>query len=398
MSKDNLQQVEDLRALGALLHEAREERAYTLEEAEMRTRIRVKYLVALEQGDLSVLPSATHARGFLRNYAQFLQLDVDTIVDRFAALTGEHPGSVTTVTAEPRPPAPPPSQMSASPAEAPGSEQQAAPSPSPRRATYVPPSQRVGPSAPAGLAGQPGPSDAGHPETKPRRPGSGVFARPARRADKPPTARPVAPPEPAAPPKPGRFWQSNLFTAAVLLLGFIVIIWWSSTRLSTISVDQIVPTAEGSQLLEEFAASATAESTPTFAPTSTSLPQAGPQIFNRVLLTINVEQRSWVRITVDGEIVFQGQVVAGTILQYEGQETIVVRAGNAQALSVTYNGNDIGVLGERGEVVERTFTVAGQITPTSTPTVTNTPTLVPTATPRVSPTPSPSATTGADLP
>src|SRR5574341_54293 len=85
-------------ALGALLRQTRESRALSLEEAEEQTRIRVKFLQALESGDLSLLPSITHARGFLRNYAQFLRLDADAIVAHFGELTGSASGGVTTYT------------------------------------------------------------------------------------------------------------------------------------------------------------------------------------------------------------------------------------------------------------------------------------------------------------
>src|SRR6185369_11136944 len=88
-------------SLGQVLRHAREARALALDEVEMQTRIRVKYLQALESGDLSVLPSAAHARGFLRNYAQFLQLDTNTLLTEFNSLTGEGVAPVTTITAPP---------------------------------------------------------------------------------------------------------------------------------------------------------------------------------------------------------------------------------------------------------------------------------------------------------
>jgi hypothetical protein len=75
------------------------------------------------------------------------------------------------------------------------------------------------------------------------------------------------------------------------------------------------------------------------------------------------------------------------VLQYQGQQLIVVLAGNGAGLDVTYNGQSIGPLGERGEVVERFFTVGEIATPTVTPTITPTNTSVPSSTPRVSPTP-----------
>ncbi len=69
--------------IGDLLREAREARGHSLEDVEKATRIRVRYLEALESGDFGVLPSATQARGFLRNYALFLGLDAEAVVARY---------------------------------------------------------------------------------------------------------------------------------------------------------------------------------------------------------------------------------------------------------------------------------------------------------------------------
>jgi cytoskeletal protein RodZ len=82
---DNSMTNGDLQSLGAMLRQAREQRALTFDEVETQTRIRVKFLQALESGDLSLLPSLAHARGFLRNYAQFLHLDANAIIAQLAS-------------------------------------------------------------------------------------------------------------------------------------------------------------------------------------------------------------------------------------------------------------------------------------------------------------------------
>jgi hypothetical protein len=181
--------------------------------------------------------------------------------------------------------------------------------------------------------------------------------------------------------------QSNLAVGIILLVGLVGIVWWATTQLSQVSVEGIVPTPEQSSFVEEFAGSATFEPLLTFEPTSTPPPNVGPQVMDRVVLTLNVTQHTWTRITVDGEVAFEGLVDPGTVLQYQGQDTIIVLTSNSAGVEVNYNGQEYGPLGGRGEVVERFFTVGGQITPTPTPTLTTTPTSVPTPTPRVSPTP-----------
>ena len=67
--------------LGATLREARERRGLSLGEVERHLRIRSHLLDALERGDLASLPSEAQARGFVRNYAEFLGLDSQAILD-----------------------------------------------------------------------------------------------------------------------------------------------------------------------------------------------------------------------------------------------------------------------------------------------------------------------------
>jgi cytoskeletal protein RodZ len=73
-----------MQEIGKTLREARERLGLTLGEVERATRIRAHHLGALEAGDLEALPSPVQARGFLKNYAEFLGLDVDAILLRYA--------------------------------------------------------------------------------------------------------------------------------------------------------------------------------------------------------------------------------------------------------------------------------------------------------------------------
>lgn len=70
-------------ALGDILREARVARGVSLTEAERDTKIRAKYLSALEDDNLTMLPGPVYARGFLRNYAQYLGIDPDDALDMF---------------------------------------------------------------------------------------------------------------------------------------------------------------------------------------------------------------------------------------------------------------------------------------------------------------------------
>ena len=60
---------------GLVLQEARQERGLTHEDVERDTKIRVRYLEAMERDDYDALPGAVYAQGFLKTYANYLQLD-----------------------------------------------------------------------------------------------------------------------------------------------------------------------------------------------------------------------------------------------------------------------------------------------------------------------------------
>ena len=66
------------------LKEARHRLGLTFEEAERSIRIRAHYLEALEKGELQSIPSQVQARGFLKNYSEYLGLDSGPILQRYS--------------------------------------------------------------------------------------------------------------------------------------------------------------------------------------------------------------------------------------------------------------------------------------------------------------------------
>jgi hypothetical protein len=69
--------------IGNSLREARERRGIDFAQAELATKIRGKYLRALEDEQFAVLPAQTYVKGFLRTYAEYLGLDGQLYVDEF---------------------------------------------------------------------------------------------------------------------------------------------------------------------------------------------------------------------------------------------------------------------------------------------------------------------------
>src|SRR5215216_2799369 len=80
--------------IGQKLKESREEKRLTLEKIFEATRIRVQYLQALEADDLSIMPSPVQARGYLRNYAEFLELNVEKLLDELREVNAQKPSEI----------------------------------------------------------------------------------------------------------------------------------------------------------------------------------------------------------------------------------------------------------------------------------------------------------------
>src|SRR3954471_1103934 len=74
--------------IGNSLREARTRRQLEIAQAEQSTKIRGKYLRALEEEQFDLLPSQTYVKGFLRTYADYLGLDGQLYVDEFNSRFG----------------------------------------------------------------------------------------------------------------------------------------------------------------------------------------------------------------------------------------------------------------------------------------------------------------------
>lgn len=69
--------------IGATLREARMRAGIDIAEVESRTKIRAKYLRALENEEWSLLPGTTFVKSFLRTYAEALGLDAKLLVEEY---------------------------------------------------------------------------------------------------------------------------------------------------------------------------------------------------------------------------------------------------------------------------------------------------------------------------
>src|SRR3954471_8826326 len=70
-------------AIGETLREARMRQHLDITDVEDRTKIRAKYLRALENEEFGMLPGSTFVRTFLRTYAELLGLDPQLLVEEY---------------------------------------------------------------------------------------------------------------------------------------------------------------------------------------------------------------------------------------------------------------------------------------------------------------------------
>jgi cytoskeleton protein RodZ len=109
-----------------------------------------------------------------------------------------------------------------------------------------------------------------------------------------------------------------------------------------------------------------------------------------VLVHLVVRQRAWLRVTVDGTVEYEGRVSPGSAYTFSGSQLVRVYTGNGAAIEVHHNQRSLGTLGIYGEVVERVFSAEGAWTPT--------PSITPSPTPTETPTPSIEGTVEPPLP
>lgn len=98
------------------------------------------------------------------------------------------------------------------------------------------------------------------------------------------------------------------------------------------------------------------QSTPSEA---TSTPQFVSQASNSeaVSVGINLQEKCWLKVMVDGKIAFEGILPEGTQRQWTGEKEVTIRAGNAGGVVISFNNQQQQILGAPGEVEEITYTV-----------------------------------------
>ena len=194
------------------------------------------------------------------------------------------------------------------------------------------------------------------------------------------------------------------FLIALFIIAFFSIRWVISTRDIMVTNEPTTEAIVATQTLtpnpELSTTDESAQGTSVPGEVATATLQIRPTGENegntssRIILQIIANQRAYLRVTADGETVFDGRVMRGNIYEYYGEEKIEIMTGNAAALDVTViqdgRQTQLGVLGVVGQVVNLAFEpdviITPTVTPSLTPTVTNTPEATETPTVTTSPT------------
>lgn len=69
-----------MQTVGEILRAEREKRGMTVKDVEKGTSIRAFYIQSIEDGNYSVMPGEVYLKGFIRSYANFLNLDSQQLI------------------------------------------------------------------------------------------------------------------------------------------------------------------------------------------------------------------------------------------------------------------------------------------------------------------------------
>ena len=305
---------------GHILREARETKGLTVKDVQQEIRINVAYIEALEQGEYDTLPSPVHARGFLRNYARFLGLDPQPLLDQYERHLGGD--------------APPTAVLDSSEKT--------------RPTTIIPPREDQPFFDPVNYQVNDG----------------------------------------RAPREKGSMMRVVVIIALIIAIGLVAsrfipqlqkdedageVITDGITDVLTDLQDEALNAVSGEDDLPADGTEpvTTPASTPAFGEeiVSTSrnnvdneLPAIQPTrpplpaTMETVQLKLEILERAWMEVTIDGDVVFTGFAKEGDPpYEWEAQEEAIVNTGNAIGLYATVNDVPLGRLGGRGEQVEETW-------------------------------------------
>ncbi len=254
--------------IGDLLRRERERQNLSIKDIEKATSIRALYIDAIEKGEYKTLPGEVYAKGFVRNYANYLKLNANEIVNAFNEEM--HPQEELQDAA------------GSSSAEEARQEQAA----ERNREEYRGPKITSLESYPM--------------EKK----SHGVR-------------------------------NALMVAAAVFVVAFAALIAFGGDEEPSAPAPRAKTQTQQGQKQTEAAPKPAADG---------------------VEMKLSFTDRCWTEVVVDGKTEFEGTAEKGKVLTLKGKDKVRITAGNAGALHYSLNGKDMGAIGQKGEVVEKTFT------------------------------------------
>ena len=254
--------------IGDLLRRERERQNLSIKDIEKATSIRALYIDAIEKGEYKTLPGEVYAKGFVRNYANYLKLNANEIVNAFNEEM--HPQEELQDAA------------GSSSAEEARQEQSA----ERNREEYRGPKITSLESYPM--------------EKK----SHGVR-------------------------------NALMVAAAVFVVAFAALIAFGGDEEPSAPAPRAKTQTQQGQKQTEAAPKPAADG---------------------VEVKLSFTDRCWTEVVVDGKTEFEGTAEKGKVLTLKGKDKVRITAGNAGALNYSLNGKDMGAIGQKGEVVEKTFT------------------------------------------
>ncbi|HYH04246.1 MAG TPA: RodZ domain-containing protein [Bacillota bacterium] len=290
-----------MKEIGDKLRQAREKKNISINEIQEMTKIRLRYLEAIESGNLEIIPGEVYRKGFITNYANAVGLDSDELIREYNHYKA---GELT-----PEPKTVPEPRLKATP-------------PKPVAAAIKPEIKEKGASA------------------------STTVTQPIREKPKKPVAI-----------NPVIIWV----TAGAILTGTGLLFFLNGGpgKTETIatkqeSVTQVVKTEESAN--QPVASSYKKDQS------ETTVQQIYPA---PITVYAEFSEAVWVQVKTDGQVKYPGSGITFDAKSpkqlWTANSEMVIRIGNPAGMKLILNGKDLGPLGEAGKAKTVTLTVNGMI-------------------------------------
>lgn len=291
----NPTQQEQLLNIGAYLRDVRKEKGKDIDEVANQIFIRPALVRAIEAGDWESLPEPVFVQGFIRRYAEYLGLDGRELSKKF----------------EPTP-------------------------------VSVLPNPELANSS--NVEGVIKPQD---------KHGLKVLSK----AEMTHNGSAISPPKDSKS-------KGNWLIALVAIAGLAGLVIWLTTRNTPQRATTPDPATEEAAIAENSAADTNESEVPEEAtPAVTEPAEPASEVAEEtatseapITFAVNIEDDAWMRVTADGERVYEGILTAGTQQSWTANSEMRITAGNSGSVLYSFNGSEAQPMGAPGAVANLTLT------------------------------------------